>query len=63
MDDASCADGRAVAQVTQLLANQNRVTELARSAYQLGALHRSSALVDAIEGAARATIGRGTMDD
>ena len=63
VDDASCADGRAVAQVTQLLANQNRVTELARSAYQLGALHRSSALVDAIEGAARATIGRGTMDD
>ena len=63
VDDASCADGRAVAQVTQLLADQNHVTELARSAYQLGALHRSSALVDAIEGAARVTVARGTMDD
>ena len=62
-DDAACADGRAVAEVTQLLANQNRVSEMARSAYQLGAIHRSSALVDAIEGAARATVARGTMDD
>lgn len=63
LDDAACADGRAVAEVTQLLANQNRVSEMARLAYQLGAIHRSSALVDAIEGAARATVARGTMDD
>jgi UDP-N-acetylglucosamine--N-acetylmuramyl-(pentapeptide) pyrophosphoryl-undecaprenol N-acetylglucosamine transferase len=61
--DAACADGRAVAEVTQLLANQDHVSELARNAYQLGALHRGSALVDAIEGAARATVARGTMDD
>jgi hypothetical protein len=46
-----------------LLANQNRVSEMARLAYQLGAIHRSSALVDAIEGAARATVARGPMDD
>jgi UDP-N-acetylglucosamine--N-acetylmuramyl-(pentapeptide) pyrophosphoryl-undecaprenol N-acetylglucosamine transferase len=63
MDDVACADGRAVAEVTQLLADQNRVSEMAHSAYELGALHRSSALVDAIEGAARVTVARGTMDD
>jgi len=63
MDDAACADGRAVAEITQLLANQNRLSEMAHSAYQLGALHRSSALVDVIEGAARVTVARGTMDD
>jgi len=63
MDDAACADGMAVAEITQLLANQNRLSEMAHSAYQLGALHRSSALVDVIEGAARVTVARGTMDD
>jgi len=63
LDDAACADGRAVAEITQLLANQNRLSEMAHSAYQLGALHRSSALVDVIEGAARVTVARGTMDD
>ena len=63
MDDVACADGRAVAEVTQLLADQNRVSEMAHSAYELGTLHRSSALVDAIEGAARVTVARGTMDD
>jgi len=63
MDDAACVDGRAVAEVTQLLADRDRVSAMARTAYQLGALHRSSALVDAIEGAARATVARGTMDD
>jgi UDP-N-acetylglucosamine--N-acetylmuramyl-(pentapeptide) pyrophosphoryl-undecaprenol N-acetylglucosamine transferase len=63
MDDAACIDGRAVAEVTQLLANTQRLSELAHSAYELGALHRSNALVKAIEGAARATVARGTMDD
>ena len=63
MDDAACADGRAVAEITQLLANQDRFSAMAHTAYQLGALHRSSALVDAIEGAALATVARGTMDD
>lgn len=62
LDDAACADGRAVAEVAQLLADQSRISEMAHSAYQLGTLHRSSALVDAIEGAARVTVGRGTMD-
>jgi UDP-N-acetylglucosamine--N-acetylmuramyl-(pentapeptide) pyrophosphoryl-undecaprenol N-acetylglucosamine transferase len=62
LDDAACADGRAVAEVTQLLAHPDRVSALAHSAYQLGQLHRSSALVDAITGAARATVARGTMD-
>ena len=55
MDDAACIDGRAVAEVTQLLVNTQRLSELAHSAYELGALHRSNALVKAIEGAARAT--------
>ena len=63
MDDAACSDGRAVAEVTQLLANTQRISELAHSAYQLGALHRSNALVEAIEGAARMPVARGTMDD
>ena len=63
MDDAACADGRAVAEITQLLANQDRISAMTHTAYQLGALHRSSALVDAIEGAALATVARGTMDD
>ena len=63
MDDAACVDGRAVAEVTQLLADRDRVSAMARTAYQLGALHRSSALVDAIEGAARMPVARGTMDD
>ena len=63
MDDAACADGRAVAEITKLLANQDRISAMAHTAYQLGALHRSSALVDAIEGAALATVARGTMDD
>ena len=63
MDDAACIDGRAVAEVTQLLVNTQRLSELAHSAYELGALHRSNALVKAIEGAARATVARGTMDD
>jgi len=63
MDDAACIDGRAVAEVTQLLANTQRLSELAHSAFELGALHRSNALVKAIEGAARATVARGTMDD
>jgi UDP-N-acetylglucosamine--N-acetylmuramyl-(pentapeptide) pyrophosphoryl-undecaprenol N-acetylglucosamine transferase len=63
MDDAACADGRAVAQITQLLADRDRVSVMARTAYQLGTMHRSSALVDAIEGAAHATVARGTMDD
>ena len=63
MDDAACADGRAVAEITQLLANQDRISAMAHIAYQQGALHRSSALVDAIEGAALATVARGTMDD
>ena len=63
MDDAACIDGRAVAEVTQLLANTQRLSELAHSAYELGALHRSNALVKAIEGAARATVARGTLDD
>jgi UDP-N-acetylglucosamine--N-acetylmuramyl-(pentapeptide) pyrophosphoryl-undecaprenol N-acetylglucosamine transferase len=63
VDDAACSDGRAVAEVTQLLANTKRRSELAHSAYELGALHRSNALVTAIEGAARATVARGTMDD
>ena len=62
MDDAACVDGRAVAEVTQLLADPDRVSVMARTAYRLGALHRSSALVDAIEGAALATVARGTMD-
>ena len=62
MDDAACVDGRAVAEVTQLLADRDRVSVMARTAYQLGALHRSSALVDAIEGAALSTVARGTMD-
>jgi len=62
MDDAACVDGRAVAEVTQLLADPDRVSVMARTAYQLGALHRSSALVDAIEGAVLATVARGTMD-
>jgi UDP-N-acetylglucosamine--N-acetylmuramyl-(pentapeptide) pyrophosphoryl-undecaprenol N-acetylglucosamine transferase len=63
MDDAACVDGRTVVEVTQLLANPDRVSEMALSAYRLGVLHRSSALVDAIEGAALATVARGTMDD
>ena len=63
VDDAACSDGRAVAEVTQLLANTQRISELARSAYELGALHRSNALMEAIEGAARVTVARGTMDD
>ena len=63
MDDAACVDGRAVAQVTQLLADSDRVSIMARTAYQLGAIHRSTALVKAIEGAAHATVARGTMDD
>lgn len=63
MDDAACADGRAAVEVAKLLANGERVKAMAETAYQLGALHRSSALVDAIEGAAHATVARGTMDD
>ena len=63
VDDAACSDGRAVAEVTQLLTNTQRMSELARSAYELGVLHRSNALVQAIEGAARVTVARGTMDD
>jgi len=63
MDDAACADGRVVTEITRLLADFNRLSEIARSAYQLGALHRSSALVDAIEGVARSAVARGTMDD
>jgi UDP-N-acetylglucosamine--N-acetylmuramyl-(pentapeptide) pyrophosphoryl-undecaprenol N-acetylglucosamine transferase len=63
VDDAACSDGRTVAEVTQLLANTKRISELAHSAYELGALHRSNALVTAIEGAARATVARGTMGD
>ena len=63
LDDAACSDGRAVAEVTQLLANTKRISELAHSAYELGALHRSNALVTAIEGAAHATVARGTMGD
>ena len=63
VDDAACSDGRAVAEVTQLLANTQRISEFARSAYELGALHRSNALMEAIEGAARVTVARGTMDD
>lgn len=63
MDDAACVDGRAVAEITQLLADRDRVSVMARTAYQLGALHRSSALVDAIERAALATVARGTMDN
>ncbi len=62
MDDGACVDGRAVAEVTQLLADPDRVSVMAQTAYQLGALHRSSALVDAIEGAVLATVARGTMD-
>ena len=62
MDDGACVDGRAVAEVTQLLADPDRVSVMAHTAYQLGALHRSSALVDAIEGAVLATVARGTMD-
>ena len=62
MDDAACVDGRAVAEVTQLLTDRDRVSVMARTAYQLGALHRSSALVDAIEGAVLASVARGTMD-
>jgi UDP-N-acetylglucosamine--N-acetylmuramyl-(pentapeptide) pyrophosphoryl-undecaprenol N-acetylglucosamine transferase len=62
MDDAACGDGRAVAEVIQLLADPDRVSVMARTAYRLGALHRSSALVDAIEGAVLATVARGTMD-
>lgn len=63
MDDAACADGRAAVEVAKLLANGERVKAMAETAFQLGALHRSSALVDAIEGAAHATVARGTMDD
>jgi UDP-N-acetylglucosamine--N-acetylmuramyl-(pentapeptide) pyrophosphoryl-undecaprenol N-acetylglucosamine transferase len=63
VDDAACSDGRAVAEVIQLLANTQRISELAHSAYELGALHRSNALVKAIEGAARLTVARGTIDD
>ena len=63
MDDAACADGRTVRQITQLLADRDRVSAMALTARQLGALHRSSALIDAIEGAAHATVARGTMDD
>jgi UDP-N-acetylglucosamine--N-acetylmuramyl-(pentapeptide) pyrophosphoryl-undecaprenol N-acetylglucosamine transferase len=63
LDDAACSDGRVVAEVTQLLANTQRMSELAHSAYQLGALHRSNALIEAIEGAARVPVARGTMDD
>ena len=63
VDDAACSDGRAVAEVTQLLANTQRISEFARSAYELGTLHRSNALMEAIEGAARVTVARGTMDD
>lgn len=63
MDDAACADGRAVTQIAQLLVDRDRVSVMARTAYELGTMHRSSALVDAIEGAARASVARGTMDD
>ena len=63
MDDAECADGRTAAEVAKLLADGERVKAMAHTAYQLGTLHRSSALVDAIEGAAHATVARGTMDD
>ena len=63
MDDAACADGGAAVGVAKLLADVGRVEAMAHKAYQLGALHRSSALIDAIEGAAHATVARGTMDD
>jgi len=46
-----------------LLANTQRMSDLAHSAYQLGALHRSNALIETIEGAARVPVARGTMDD
>ena len=63
MDDAACADGGTAVEVAKLLADVGRVEAMAHKAYQLGALHRSSALIDAIEGAAHATVARGTMDD
>jgi len=63
MDDAACADGRTAAEVAKLLADGGRVKAMAHTAYQLGMMHRSSALIDAIEGAAHATVARGTMDD
>ena len=63
MDDAACADGGAAVGVAKLLADVGRVEAMAHKAYQLGALHRRSALIDAIEGAAHATVARGTMDD
>jgi UDP-N-acetylglucosamine--N-acetylmuramyl-(pentapeptide) pyrophosphoryl-undecaprenol N-acetylglucosamine transferase len=63
MDDTACADGRTAVEVAKLLADGDRVKAMAQTAYQLGALHRSTALIDAIEGAAHATVARGTMDD
>ena len=63
MDDAACADGGTAVEVAKLLVDVGRVEAMAYKAYQLGALHRSSALIDAIEGAAHATVARGTMDD
>jgi UDP-N-acetylglucosamine--N-acetylmuramyl-(pentapeptide) pyrophosphoryl-undecaprenol N-acetylglucosamine transferase len=63
MDDTACADGRTAVEVAKLLADGDRVKAMAQTAYQLGAMHRSTALIDAIEGAAHATVARGTMDD
>jgi UDP-N-acetylglucosamine--N-acetylmuramyl-(pentapeptide) pyrophosphoryl-undecaprenol N-acetylglucosamine transferase len=63
MDDAACADGRTAVEVAKLLTDGDRAHAMAHKAYELGALHRSSALIDAIEGAAHATVARGTMDD
>ena len=63
MDDAACANGHAAIEVAGLLADVGRMKAMAHTAYQLGGLHRSSALIDAIEGAAHATVARGTMED
>ena len=63
MDDSACANGQAAIEVAGLLADVGRMKTMAHTAYQLGTLHRSSALIDAIEGAAHATVARGTMDD
>lgn len=63
VDDASCADGSAVARVVSLLNNPSRISELAHNAFQLGATHRGNGIVTAIHSVARTPVARGTMGD
>jgi UDP-N-acetylglucosamine:LPS N-acetylglucosamine transferase len=63
LNDASCADGSAVTRVMYLLDNPARMTELARNAFQLGAIHRGDGLVTAIHSVALTPVARETMDD